>query len=167
MTGKRFGRWGVVEKTDKRGSSGQVYWRCKCDCGTEKLIRSTNLIDQTSQSCGCLRADSKRELVGDKSPSWKGGKYISTSGYVFIKAPQHKNANVNGYVTEHVLVMSKHVGRPMIKNEEVHHRNGIRTDNRLENLELWNKSHPAGSRVEDLVRFAEQVLKQYKPELLK
>lgn len=70
---------------------------------------------------------------GDENPRWMGGRRHA-QGYVFVKRPEHPNANRMGYVREHVLVVSEHLGRKIEAHEVVHHKNGIRDDNRLENL---------------------------------
>lgn len=64
------------------------------------------------------------------------GRHIDT-GYVLIFEPKHPNARRDGYVAEHTKVMAARLGRPLERFEEVHHKNGIRHDNRPENLELW------------------------------
>lgn len=88
-------------------------------------------------------------------------------GYVYLFVPNHPNAHKDGYVAEHTKVMAERLGRPLKPFEEVHHKNGIRTDNRPENLELWARGmQPPGSRVSDLVDAALNVLKLYRPELL-
>lgn len=72
---------------------------------------------------------------GEKNPSWKGGRVDSGRGYILIYCPNHPSVKGN-YVYEHRLVMEKALGRYLESWEIVHHINGIRDDNRPENLQL-------------------------------
>lgn len=96
-----------------------------------------------------------------------GGKRKKDDGYIILSGYQsHPNSYKNGTILEHTLVMSESLGRPLLTHENVHHKNGVRDDNRPENLELWSKSQPAGQRVDDKVAWAIELLQTYRPELL-
>lgn len=71
--------------------------------------------------------------------------YADTNGYIIVRVPER------GKVLQHRLVMEQVLGRYLWPFENVHHKNGIRSDNRPENLELWVKPQPQGQRVSDLL----------------
>lgn len=73
--------------------------------------------------------------TGPRNNRWRGGHTISC-GYTVIKCPTHPFVRKNGYVNEHRLIMEKQLGRYLTSREHVHHINGIKTDNRIENLVL-------------------------------
>lgn len=88
------------------------------------------------------------------------------SGYAFVRcAPGHPEARSRNWGYEHRVVMSDLLGRPLVAPETVHHKNGIRDDNRIGNLELWSRSQPSGQRVIDKLKWARELLAMYEGEL--
>ena len=90
--------------------------------------------------------DGHKDLVGKRPRNWRGGRTM-IGEYVYLGSPNHPNKNSGGYVAEHRLVMEKKIGRYLTSNEEVHHINGIKDDNRIENLELVIKERHFGEVV--------------------
>ena len=78
-----------------------------------------------------------------------------------VRAPNHPRAKRSSYVFEHILVAEALLERYLEPGESVHHRNGVRDDNRPENLELWTRPQPSGIRVSDAIAWAVTILERY------
>ncbi len=79
----------------------------------------------------------KASRKGPKNPYWGGGRYKDhSSGYIWFYNPDHPSCTKKGYVLEHRLVTEKFIGRYLRANEIIHHKNKIKDDNRIENLEI-------------------------------
>ena len=108
-------------------------------CHLETVCRNLRKYDIPINKSG---ATGKRHpLYGKKGmahPNWKGGKHKSGDGYILILNPEHPNANHQGYIFEHRLLLEKHLGRYLKPEERVHHINKKRDDNRIENFMLFS-----------------------------
>lgn len=105
---------------------------------------------------GCkLSAETKRKI----SESHKGNFIVKseygghrkkrTDGYIMVYVPDHPLSTKDGYVMEHILIMEKEIGRFITRDEVVHHKNHIRDDNRIENLELMTFKEHAGMHMKE------------------
>ena len=127
------------------------------------LVCSLDGCDQPMWSKDLCRMHYNRLLKdGDVGPverlaAPKAERRVSPDGYVFINLPGQ------GSKAEHRMVMEQMLGRPLLPGETPHHRNGIRDDNRPENLELWVRPQVPGQRAADLVAF----VCDYYPEIVR
>jgi hypothetical protein len=120
-----------------------------CACGRK----------MNKESVQCVKC---RSVAAESNGAWKGGQTKSKAGYRMVRAVGHPRATAkSSYVFEHILVMEDALGRHLVPGETVHHRNGIKDDNRLENLELWIRPQPSGVRLEDAVEWARHIVRRY------
>jgi hypothetical protein len=175
LTGQTFGRLTVISIANSQ--KRRVFWKCRCVCGNVCEKAASSLRKGHVKSCGCLHRETliSRNVANkgicsstpiEERPQWKGGRVKTGKGYMLVDVrvfyPElMKYYPGRRYLPEHVAVIVKKLGRPLFAGENVHHKNGVRDDNRPENLELWVSSQPSGQRVEDLVMWAKQVLARY------
>jgi len=132
-------------------------------CYSKELDKADPLRKEKRRKYQREHARKKRGVPIDapitKAPNGNG--HLNKSGYKVLTKKDHPNSSSNGTILEHTFIMSIHLGRPLFKQETVHHKNGIRHDNRIENLELWSKNHGPGQRVEDKINFYKEFLEKY------
>lgn len=131
---------GEIKKSIEIGYRGQGkrIWRACLGCGKEEWVE---LVRGKSRRLRCHLCSQQGEL----NNCWKGGRNITYGGYIEVWLPPNDffypmTKSLNNYALEHRLVMAKHLKRCLLPWEVVHHLNGVRGDNRLENLELLPNS---------------------------
>lgn len=165
------------------GNKMSTAWVCRCACGTEMVLPTEHFKKGAFYSCGCLRPQSHRSKKEDRGCKVEGcSQNHGAKGYCYphyyqwrrygdplIRLRSRKGSgstNPQGYrllkgKLEHRSVMSSFLGRDLTQDESVHHINGDRADNRIENLELWSRYQPSGQRVQDKIEFAKELLARY------
>lgn len=141
--------------------AGLLIPRLKADCSVEGCSK-------VSHGLGFCTSHYHRfkkygDPLGGGAPMRKcqiGDTRLETSGYVSERVDDHANAR-KGWVSQHVLIMSRVLGRPLASGENVHHKNGVKSDNRVSNLELWISTQPSGQRVSDLLEWADEIIAKY------
>lgn len=155
LSNQKFGFLTVKSLNNVENDKKIAYWNCICKCGNKKIVSTGHLKSGHTKSCGCLKSETSRNLA---YKNLAGKKKISENktlqkrivgGYIKIHDRNHARSDKSGFVFEHIVVMENIIGRCLSKNENVHHKNGDRSDNRPENLELWDTSQPPGQRVKD------------------
>ena len=156
----RWVRTGEVQADVPLGRSGRT--SCKVP-GCARPVASAGLCAAHRQRL--LAAGDVRASVPLRDVSGDG---FVHQGYRIVPVPPKDRALTCGRspVAEHRLVMARRLGRALLADESVHHRNGDRCDNREDNLELWSRFQPNGQRVEDKVDWALELLRRLRPESL-
>jgi len=137
---------GEIKRYCDRGLSGRgkSIWLACVDCGKGRWVsfRKGHAESLRCRSCQCKRRVGKWR---EKNANWKGGRYKLQSGYIrlriypddfFFAMSNSQRKGIHGTILEHRLVMAQHLGRCLHSWEIVHHKNGVKDDNRIENLQV-------------------------------
>lgn len=124
----------LIDKTTlcARCKGKNVLIECACGCSGIRVLS-----DKHGRQFRYIRNHDNRRAFkkGEQNPVWKGGRMINDRGYILLRKADHPFAH-SGYVLEHRFVMEQKIGRILQPWEDVHHINGDKKDNRIENLEL-------------------------------
>lgn len=149
LPGQVYGDLTVVERTPNQVDWPNE-WLCRCSCGGSRYVPGRLLNSGQVKNCGTKKNHPRHP---------NGTRRTNEQGYVEVKTGTK-------WMFEHRVVMAAFLGRALLPEETVHHKNGQRDDNRLQNLELWASRHPSGQRVNDLRHFAQEILNDYPEDVI-
>ncbi len=134
---------GTTVRADAIGKNGTCLfvWVACINCGKERWVVLEHGEPSSTKCLPCTNRDAPR-----RSSRWKGARYYASGNYIWVSLSRDDfffpMTTTGGLIPEHRLVMARHLGRCLQKWEFVHHKNGIKDDNRIENLELtMNGAH--------------------------
>jgi hypothetical protein len=155
-----------IHLTGEPGSSDTLYGKrmgqlpCEVDGCTRKYFAKglCNMHYNRKRSTGDAGEAELRRKPVDADTIWR---WVDPEhGYVYLTFPGQRRKQI----LEHRWVMEQHMGRKLFRDENVHHKNGVRDDNRVRNLELWSTWQPKGQRVKDKITWARELLARYEKE---
>lgn len=180
ITGQTFNMLTVIKRApiQRERKHRDALWIVQCQCGNEVTVAGSSIRNGHTKSCGCFGLANQFIITYGNSMEqhykWKGGKGLTKNGYVWMSKSLaqklYPNATLplkTGSVFEHRVVMSHNLERELYRGETVHHKNGNKSDNRFENLELHISAHGQGSSKKEIIEWAIIMLKRYAPECLK
>ena len=141
----------IISRIIGKHNKPSQWYVCGCDTCGKEFKKKKNDLNLYHHFCswGCYLIASravdlciKRGGGRKKKSPEERAKSKSSTGYVLIYKPEHPNCDKNGYVKEHRLLMEVYLGRYLKREEQIHHTNEIKTDNRIENLQILDiKKH--------------------------
>ncbi len=155
---------GEIRKAGEIGYRGdnKFIWHTCISCSKERWVAIKRGKPGTLHCHPCSMLAQR----GEQHHSWKGGRFKNKKGYIYVRLQPgdffYSMADVTGYVRKHRLVVAKHLGRCLQLWEVVHHKNGIKDDNRIENLQLNSDvRHNQITILENRIKWLEAKLEEH------